>query len=308
MPGVPDYGSLQNPGRAQDRETRARGGSRGRSRSLSEVNAHGGCRRYGDRRRCPPGATACERDGDARPLGVAGFARDAKRKGAHDRSPCHHERELHRAHSQSRRRAGAGIDFDRRRTALGAGAGGGKHGAHRAHPKGSETREWAGNSQLPVGKERAREKGYQQSAGRRFNLEFRVMNPFHESDPIVRFSSWYAAMAACRLISPFVQAQETAVPPVAGLPAAAHSAAASIDSEKIRAHVRFLSLDLLEGRGPGTRGDRLAAEYIATQFALEGVEAAGENNTYFQRVPLYAVHTVEDRTRFSFVPSNGGQP
>jgi hypothetical protein len=55
---------------------------------------------------------------------------------------------------------------------------------------------------------------------------------------------------------------------IPGLPNAAGSAAASIDPERIRAHVRFLSLDLLEGRGPGTHGAELAAEYIATQFAL----------------------------------------
>jgi hypothetical protein len=95
------------------------------------------------------------------------------------------------------------------------------------------------------------------------------------------------------------------VPEVPGLPPAARAAAASIDPEKIRAHVRFLSLDLLEGRGPGTRGAELAAEYIATQFALAGVEPAGDNGTYFQRVPLYAVHTIEDKTKFSFVPATG---
>ena len=82
-------------------------------------------------------------------------------------------------------------------------------------------------------------------------------------------------------------------------------AAKSIDPEKIRAHVRFLSLDLLEGRGPGTRGDKLAAEYIATQFALDGVQPAGDDRTYFQRVPLKAVHTIEDKTKFSFVPASG---
>jgi Zn-dependent M28 family amino/carboxypeptidase len=90
-----------------------------------------------------------------------------------------------------------------------------------------------------------------------------------------------------------------------GLPQAARAAAASIDPRKIRAHVRFLSLDLLEGRGPGTRGAELAAEYIATQFALAGVEPAGDNGTYFQRVPLFAVHTIEDKTKFSFVPAKG---
>lgn len=103
------------------------------------------------------------------------------------------------------------------------------------------------------------------------------------------------------------QAQKTGagrVPAVAGLPPAARAAAESIDPEKIRAHVRFLSLDLLEGRGPGTRGGELAAEYIATQFALEGVNPAGDNGTYFQRVPLYAVHTVEDKTKFEFAVAN----
>jgi Zn-dependent M28 family amino/carboxypeptidase len=109
------------------------------------------------------------------------------------------------------------------------------------------------------------------------------------------------------LLAPNVRAQESRslAPVVAGLPPAASAAAASIDPEKIRAHVRFLSLDLLEGRGPGTRGGELAAEYIATQFALAGVEPAGDNGTYFQRVPLYAVHTVEDKTNFSFAPASG---
>ncbi len=109
----------------------------------------------------------------------------------------------------------------------------------------------------------------------------------------------------------FAQSQQHAadssltVPTVAGLPPAASAAAASIDAEKIRAHVRFLSLDLLEGRGPGTRGAEVAAEYIATQFALAGVQPAGDDGTYFQRVPLFAVHTLEDKTKFSFVPASG---
>ena len=60
------------------------------------------------------------------------------------------------------------------------------------------------------------------------------------------------------------------VPALDTVPASARQAAASIDPEKIRAHVRFLSSDLLEGRGPGKRGGQLAAEYIATQFALAG--------------------------------------
>src|ERR1700677_4497048 len=105
-----------------------------------------------------------------------------------------------------------------------------------------------------------------------------------------------------------LQAQEPAmpeVPAIAGVPAAAREAAASIDPDKIRAHVRFLASDLLEGRGPGTRGAQLAAEYMATQFALAGLKPAGDNGTFFQSVPFMAVHTVADKTSFTFVPANG---
>jgi Zn-dependent M28 family amino/carboxypeptidase len=118
----------------------------------------------------------------------------------------------------------------------------------------------------------------------------------------------FTFVAAGILAVPLARAQQIGdlpVPAVPGLPQAARAAAASIDAEKIRAHVRFLSLDLLEGRGPGTRGAELAAEYIATQFALAGVEPAGENGSYFQKVPLVAVHTIEDKTKFSFVPATG---
>ena len=102
-----------------------------------------------------------------------------------------------------------------------------------------------------------------------------------------------------------IHAQQASVPNIQGLPGGAKAAAASIDPEKIRAHVRFLSLDLLEGRGPGTRGAELGAEYIATQFALAGLKPAGENGSFFQPVPLFAVHTDEDKTRFAFVPAKG---
>jgi Zn-dependent M28 family amino/carboxypeptidase len=59
-----------------------------------------------------------------------------------------------------------------------------------------------------------------------------------------------------------------------------------ISGDRIRAHVKFLSSDLLEGRGVGTRGGELASEYMATQFALLGAKPAGDNGTYFQEVSL----------------------
>ena len=102
-----------------------------------------------------------------------------------------------------------------------------------------------------------------------------------------------------------IHAQQASVAAIPGVPSAVQQAAASIDPEKIRAHVKFLSEDLLEGRGPGKRGAELAAKYIATQFAIEGLKPAGPNGTYFQKVPLYAVHTVEDQTTFTLLPKSG---
>ena len=117
----------------------------------------------------------------------------------------------------------------------------------------------------------------------------------------------FLILAASIVAATFTHAQQptATVPEIADLPPIARAAAASIDPENIRAHVRYLSLDPFEGRGPGTRGGDLAAEYIATQFALADLEPAGDNGTYFQNVPLVAVHTVEDKTKFAFVPASG---
>ena len=67
-----------------------------------------------------------------------------------------------------------------------------------------------------------------------------------------------------------------------------------VDPEKIRAHVKFLASDLLEGRGTGQRGGDMAAEYIATQFALYGLKPAGDKGTYFQEVPMVGVKTSDE--------------
>src|SRR6266508_1799047 len=54
----------------------------------------------------------------------------------------------------------------------------------------------------------------------------------------------------------------------------AESAASQIDENKLRSHVKYLADDLLEGRGPGSRGGMLTAKYISAQFEALGREAA----------------------------------
>jgi Zn-dependent M28 family amino/carboxypeptidase len=89
------------------------------------------------------------------------------------------------------------------------------------------------------------------------------------------------------------------------LPSAAFAAMETIDPEHIRWHVRYLSHDLLEGRGTGQRGGDIAAEYIATQFAEYGLKSAGDNGSYLQKVPLVGITTLPE-THFSLAPKQGG--
>jgi len=92
--------------------------------------------------------------------------------------------------------------------------------------------------------------------------------------------------------------------PSVRLPGAAFNALETINPDHIRWHVRYLSHDLLEGRGTGQRGGDLAAEYIATQFAEYGLKPAGDHGTFMQKVPLVGITTLPDTT-FSLIPKKG---
>ncbi len=68
-------------------------------------------------------------------------------------------------------------------------------------------------------------------------------------------------------------------------------ASSAINEDGLRAHIRFLADDLLEGRGPGSRGDSLAQLYLATQFQSYGFKPVLPGDTYTQPVPLVGVTT-----------------
>jgi Zn-dependent M28 family amino/carboxypeptidase len=95
-----------------------------------------------------------------------------------------------------------------------------------------------------------------------------------------------------------------------GAPAAStaqQAAMNSIDAEKIRATVKYLSDDALEGRGTGQKGGDKAADWIAAQFKSYGLLPAGDNGTYFQSVNFYGVTTDSKQTQFAFVPKSGNE-
>ena len=95
------------------------------------------------------------------------------------------------------------------------------------------------------------------------------------------------------------------------------AAAQQIDTMALRAHTRFLSSDLLEGRGTGSRGERVAASYIESQLIALGLQA--RSDSFSQTVPLKQAHidaarlvvgSASDSTVLStadFVINTGGQ-
>jgi Zn-dependent M28 family amino/carboxypeptidase len=89
------------------------------------------------------------------------------------------------------------------------------------------------------------------------------------------------------------------------LPAPAEKAMNSIDPERIRATVKYLSDDSFEGRGTGQKGGDRAADWIAAQFKSYGLQPAGDHGTFFQDVKFYGVTTDAKQTRLAFVPKSG---
>lgn len=78
---------------------------------------------------------------------------------------------------------------------------------------------------------------------------------------------------------------------MAMIPAAAQSRAAfaplayakkQFKDQALRAHIKFLADDLLEGRGPASRGGDLAVRYLATQLEAMGYEGAGPDKSFYQ--------------------------
>jgi Zn-dependent M28 family amino/carboxypeptidase len=63
-------------------------------------------------------------------------------------------------------------------------------------------------------------------------------------------------------------------------------AEATITSDDLMAHVRRLSADAFEGRGPGTRGEDSAVAYIEGEFKRLGLKPGNPDGTYVQQVPL----------------------
>ncbi len=86
---------------------------------------------------------------------------------------------------------------------------------------------------------------------------------------------------------------------LAGSVAAQPADAPEFSADRVKAHVAFLADDLLEGRNAGTRGYDIAARYVATQFQMLGLEAAGTDGGWYQNVPFRQSRFAEANARLA---------
>src|SRR4051812_31369405 len=70
----------------------------------------------------------------------------------------------------------------------------------------------------------------------------------------------------------------------------------AILEDQIRSDVYYLASDRLEGRGVGTEGLDLAADYVATRFKSLGLKPLPELGTYFQTFDITTAESIDPAT------------
>src|SRR5437667_3747946 len=76
---------------------------------------------------------------------------------------------------------------------------------------------------------------------------------------------------------------------VIGIAQQTRGTSSAISENALRAHVKFLSDDRLEGRGTGAKGGETAALYVAEQFEAMGLKGGGAKGSFWQPVSLVGV-------------------
>ncbi len=74
----------------------------------------------------------------------------------------------------------------------------------------------------------------------------------------------------------------------------------AITPERLRDHLEFIASDEMEGRDTPSRGLDTATLYVATQLKLWGATPAGDDGTFFQRIPLVQKNVDIDKSVITF--------
>jgi Zn-dependent M28 family amino/carboxypeptidase len=100
---------------------------------------------------------------------------------------------------------------------------------------------------------------------------------------------------ACLLLAMLAACNRAPAP--AAAPAVAPAPVDDAAAGRTRADVAALADDRMQGRRTGTPGFDRAADYVAGRMRVIGLQPAGDDGTYFQRVPLLSATRVAEGAR-----------
>ncbi len=83
--------------------------------------------------------------------------------------------------------------------------------------------------------------------------------------------------------------------------AASDSSTPDFSANRIEADITFLADDLLRGRDTGSEGYRIAANYVAAEYARLGLKPAGDDGSYLQEVPFQKAKLDQEAAAMSLV-------
>jgi Zn-dependent M28 family amino/carboxypeptidase len=109
-----------------------------------------------------------------------------------------------------------------------------------------------------------------------------------------RVFQWIGALAALLIL-----AGCSRTPDPNPLPQDGQDAVSRITAERLSEHIRALSGDEFEGRGPATAGDRLTQQYLANQLEAIGLEPGGPGNGWVQEFDVVGI-TSDVPNKWSF--------
>lgn len=78
----------------------------------------------------------------------------------------------------------------------------------------------------------------------------------------------------------------------------------AITQDRLRAHLELVAHDLLEGRDTPSRGQDIAALYVATQLRLWGAKPGGDKGTFLQEFELPGMNGARSRNVVAIAPGS----
>jgi Zn-dependent M28 family amino/carboxypeptidase len=106
-----------------------------------------------------------------------------------------------------------------------------------------------------------------------------------------RRGSWLLRLVAIGLLAGQWGCSRAPSPPDAALQ--------SFSAGALMQHIRTLSSDQFEGRGPGSKGEQLTIRYLEEQFRGMGLDPGNPDGSYLQNVPLVGI-TADPNMKLSF--------